>query len=611
MGYLQRLSELRFALLLVLLLSFQDFASAQKREFKGRLLDSMTEEPIPFAHFNLLSSPGAGFISDRQGTFRFTTVPDSANRLRVKVTSIGYESKAFALEPDTDQTIYLKASAQELQAVTISQYSLEEELLRKVIEAIPENYSLQHERLIGRTIEEAFQDSAYQIPYYKSEATVEADKLSYDKKRTLGNVAVGEGNTVKYPALEETDIEIIAGTHNIHRFDFVMMRLGPLTTNRIKKYYLNITDTINSGNESLIRLFFKGKDYKGRLFINATNYAVQRGEFEYTEEELKRKNTIKDTERHALKFVTEYSATDKVYRLRLINYTTAFSESKTADTPNFYLNNTFSIENYQNASEQIGFTDRVNFREKFSAKLPVFEVPSPDALPTAPEDQKKGNPADFFTRISYASSLSFNQMNRNLYTATFLTSAIDGGFTSTVRDRYVLSNLFQMAYRLKKGQELFLSVNTARNRYSTFGLGMQWRRPLFGSLRFQGVAGLQVGYRQMQHRFISESFEGEFELNDKKFDSGKVNIYATQREFFVAPNVGVEYKITPIFGLRVQVTYYETFSDQRGLLFVEEDETWGWNRSRTFVNDQQNAVNTTNALFDGNLSFAIGLFLIN
>ncbi len=584
---------------------------AQKLHFQGRLLDKETNDPIAFAHINLVSSPGKGFLSTRDGSFDFMAVPDSPGVLEVYITFIGYETLRLKLQSGESNTYYLKSSAFILPSVAVTPFNAEEELLRKVIERIPDNYPTELERLTGTTLEEAFQDSLFQIPYYTSEAKVEADKQSYDKKRTLGNVKVIDGETTKYEAYTNTNIRIRAGIHNIHRFDFVMMRLGPLVVNRLDKYKLSILDTVSSVNGGLIRLRFSDTDYKGMFYINSANYAIERGEFEYTAAQLKKKNLLKETERHHLKFVTEYSSDDSLYRLRFINYRTSFTSGSKEKYPRFYLNNTFSINTFKSATEQIQFLQRLGQSHRMADELPLLgsdtaevAVPGPKAPPAMAKSSWQ-----VLTRFSFGVGLSVTLSDQGSYTTTLSAGPLNQTYRREGKKQAVVSSLSTMAYQISAGNELFFSWNIKKKELGLYSIGMQWNRPLLNSMRWHWLAGAQIGYRQMRQKLETFSSTDDFSIDDKSFDSGQLSVYSEQREFVFLPNLGLEFKLSALFHLRFQAFSHNASGSTTGLFLQEEDERWPWNRSSVFIDTEPGLSSSTDQLFKSNLSFSISLYI--
>ncbi len=105
-------------LFILCLFSFY-LATAQSKQFSGKILDKNTQQSIPFAHINLISESGTGYISDLEGNFSFKALPDLAGTLLVRISCIGYVSQTIRLT-GRNQTVFLSESATALKGLVIT-----------------------------------------------------------------------------------------------------------------------------------------------------------------------------------------------------------------------------------------------------------------------------------------------------------------------------------------------------------------------------------------------------------------------------------------------------------------------------------------------------------
>ena len=133
-----------FCVILFLGLTFP--VNAQQNIIIGRILDSVTNQPVPFATVYIDSLNAT--ISDEQGEFR---MPVDAGRSEdtIRITSVGYEGKRMQvgnLKRLQLNIIYLKESIYELNAIEISEKKKRlqkpEDIVGRAISYIPFNYSL-------------------------------------------------------------------------------------------------------------------------------------------------------------------------------------------------------------------------------------------------------------------------------------------------------------------------------------------------------------------------------------------------------------------------------------------------------------------------------------
>ena len=124
-------------------------------------------------------------------------------------------------------------------------------LIKKVIANIPENYPNEFEQLYGEHNENTYSDSLKTKPIYKFNGKIRADKFSYQRKNTLGNIELIDKNVETYD-LDSLNVRFYGGGHMVHHRDFVMSRKNFLTKSKIDQFELKITDTLIYNNIMLL-----------------------------------------------------------------------------------------------------------------------------------------------------------------------------------------------------------------------------------------------------------------------------------------------------------------------------------------------------------------------
>ena len=104
-----------FLILCLFILPFASVVGQANREITGRILNSTTKDPVPYANvYNKTLEKGT--ISNLDGYFR---VPVKDARDSVMVIYIGYQTQRIALGPQDTYTVYLEESVQLLNEIVV------------------------------------------------------------------------------------------------------------------------------------------------------------------------------------------------------------------------------------------------------------------------------------------------------------------------------------------------------------------------------------------------------------------------------------------------------------------------------------------------------------
>jgi hypothetical protein len=139
----------RFAFICILL-SLTLLAKGQNRiDFKGRILDSETKEPLSFVSIGIPHS-GTGVISNEYGEFNYH-VPENFESDKIQISLLGYQ-KVFVnvseIKPGVLNTISLKPEIQLLNEVTVW-VTPAVDVVSKAIKNIRKNYPRDRSLLYG------------------------------------------------------------------------------------------------------------------------------------------------------------------------------------------------------------------------------------------------------------------------------------------------------------------------------------------------------------------------------------------------------------------------------------------------------------------------------
>ena len=139
--------------LLFFLLLLMPIAIFSQNFIQGRLLDTVSKQPVVFANI-ILEGSSKGVISNEDGSFRIPAEFKSEFSGLI-ISSMGYESVSVSKEDLSDSqlnTIYLVPKTIELQEATVVGYKDKlsaKEIVRKAIRAIPDNFSTNPFSIVG------------------------------------------------------------------------------------------------------------------------------------------------------------------------------------------------------------------------------------------------------------------------------------------------------------------------------------------------------------------------------------------------------------------------------------------------------------------------------
>lgn len=135
---------IKYILALLTSLTIINFAQGQTtpediQTFSAAVLDSKTQEPIPFA--TIQTSINKGTITNTEGVFSVILEENRSENDSIYISSMGYGKKGILPGMITDGVILLKAETNELETVFLTNNPLEpEEVIERVKENIAKNY---------------------------------------------------------------------------------------------------------------------------------------------------------------------------------------------------------------------------------------------------------------------------------------------------------------------------------------------------------------------------------------------------------------------------------------------------------------------------------------
>ncbi len=320
--------KIRSCLLFILVL-FSTLSIAQEyRTIRGKVYDKKTNQPVPYAHVGILEK-GIGTTTSDNGIFVFK-VPEKYLNSNLMVSFIGYKTFTKPLnEIQSPVRIYIEQSASELIEIVVLGEAAVEDIIRKAVKNIPENYPTYPTQALGFYRESRTDDSLKYV--YLAEGVLNIYKKSYTSKKE-GQVSLAQGRLINLNNPLDTTVysNFSSGHMAAHRFDFVKNRVDFIDERFFPVYNYWIED-ITFYNDKKVYIIGFDKDYevdpiqgevddegaddggsyalilkslgnkkktkksikarmKGRIYIEQESYAFLRAEFEITKEGLKKYN---------------------------------------------------------------------------------------------------------------------------------------------------------------------------------------------------------------------------------------------------------------------------------------------------------------------------------
>jgi hypothetical protein len=287
----------------------------------GKVTDSNSGKPVAYAHVGI-PEKGIGTTTGNNGAFTFK-IPMEYQNSQMIVSYIGYKTyKKSVRSIEGPVTVKLKKSAAMLNEVVVMGETTVEDIVRKAVKNIKNNYPVQGTSYLGFYRESRTDDSLKYV--YLAEGVLNIYKRSYKSKKE-GYVSLVQGRKINIRNPLDTSVQsgFSSGHMAPHRFDFVQNRTDFIDTRffKVYNYWIESITTYNDrpvyiigfeknkavtgpqgevevadnnsgkGLMKVLRMFKKKKRtiearMKGRIYIDQESYAFIRAEFEMTPEGL-------------------------------------------------------------------------------------------------------------------------------------------------------------------------------------------------------------------------------------------------------------------------------------------------------------------------------------
>ena len=538
----------------------------------GRVLDAA--DGLPLADVLVLATDGSdSTYTDRRGRFRLPDASCAAGG-SLRFRKIGYEDLETVLPATrTGLSVSLAATTYAHEAFTFSAQSAAS-YLRPYLANIPVRYPTVTEEYRGRTTEAVSMEG--QVIYH-IEAQTTATKLGYRERNAIGRVRVDSSVITRVGTVP---ISIIAGVHNVHRFDAVKRRLGPLHDRRLDNYRLRFgSDTRDDG---LVRIDFSHPKMSGYLLLNPADTSIVRVDYDVEGEMPDEPSLLANTtERVFLRFTTHYGRSAGRYRIDSIHYRTAFQiADQRVDLSNRYVR----LDRSPVAS--------IAWRDAFGYDRALrYYVDSTQLLPTDSIDlsslikaSRGGIPRGRGLRVFF--TLHLNPVSTEAGTVALpllgRTEAVDGGPPL----RFVIGST--VSYELTRALRLEGHLGASPQSFTgEWVLGPRYYLPLGNRRPWLLGAGAAFGSRQSTLRVLRDfGLAAPIAADGRTLDTPSIDAYLVRRALgtsltldLVVPlrTTQVRWSLSYFHPFR---TRYERILEERGAGFLRRTQ-----RIRTDVAD--------------------------
>ncbi|UJP66923.1 carboxypeptidase-like regulatory domain-containing protein [Mongoliitalea daihaiensis] len=609
-------SKARVMLLFLFLTPIFLFASVNPIDppiFQGKIINQKTKEVIPFATIQVVDFPGFGTVSDTHGEFQFRRKENWSQEIRIKISFLGFQNKEVTIQAGTMHQIALAENVKELREVIVIPDDFERNLMRQVIERIPENYPNRHERIFAVTTEQTFASPDKQTPFYKLVADVQADIFSYSKKNTTVNVEILDKKVELYPDYTSMGsfITISSGAYNIQRFDLIAQRSGPFKLSNISLYDFSIQDTLVYDNQEYIVMdFVSENEASGKIFINTQNLGVKKIEVEFTDLSKDFYNSIngqlfRDKNRKSMTVNVEYLMyPDNFYRFQYAYYTTYF----VYPDKSLYLENIYTLQEFEpgfkaiHISKQHPYSEPILTREEAYRKIMdeyLICISEPDSLFAYSYTVEKGEGKRYFSllqlhsQISLGSTLqSWDSFSTQLDEPIEYEQEISGG------TRIVPLIGWDISYQLTNNSRIYYGFigSFQQQRYNRFELGIEQQYSLSKTKGHRFLLGVGVGRQRSGIQLEDAILEEKTRIRNRDFSSGETLVFTRQRELVFTPKLGFLFGNKNTTGWLVTFEFPLALVSGSGLYFREQGGGLFNARASRYLPNTLLAENATNRI---------------
>ena len=246
------------------------------QSFKGRVINSATEDPIQSAHINVKGTT-ISTISNVDGEFSLKLPTDMKDAL-ISISALGYQTKELQLDyfKRDNVVIAMQESVQELAEVNIYNKGDATALVRKMMYNRDENY-VNEDALMTGFYRETIKKGNRNISL--SEAVTELHKQPYLSNKDDDIAILKARKSTDYKRLDTVALKLRGGPFNTLYIDVMKYPQFLFDIDKLELYRFKYAEPTKIGDRTLYVVDFKqlereGPWYYGKLFIDSKSYTL-------------------------------------------------------------------------------------------------------------------------------------------------------------------------------------------------------------------------------------------------------------------------------------------------------------------------------------------------
>lgn len=253
------------------------------REISGKITDSETGEPIPYATIGIKSA-GRGTVTNNNGEF-LLKINRNWIRDTLFISHIGYVQRKIPVWHSLGNEFNIKMKREYISIPEIIiRNQIPQEILRKAYYSVTKNYGSSPAMLTAFYREAVIKKSDLQI---YSEAIVEIFKSSYSSALTADQMKVVKSRKLENIGMKDTlTIRLKAGLSSCLALDGAKNTFDFILPENYSQYDYRMTDIVKTDNGTAFVIDFVQKPdidiplFTGSVYINTITYAIEHAEFE-------------------------------------------------------------------------------------------------------------------------------------------------------------------------------------------------------------------------------------------------------------------------------------------------------------------------------------------
>lgn len=225
---------------------------------KGKILDEISQQPIPFATIGV-SQCGFGTVSNEEGYFRLV-LPQNATKKLLLIRQIGYKPREISLANiEENHTIFLTPDPVLMDEVLVVPDNFLKSLIKNAHDSIKRNYPLSPTLYTGFYRDAQFLNDTLYLTFI--EAILEVFKDGYLNSHGTGQVSIQKSRKYNRSGMDSiNNVQFYGGAFLPIDFDFVYSQASFINPNSFKKYTYKISETVNEKGNGTYTIFFYSKD---------------------------------------------------------------------------------------------------------------------------------------------------------------------------------------------------------------------------------------------------------------------------------------------------------------------------------------------------------------